>query len=233
MKILPCASRLVPNSSPNLSCPARSTSHPLVSFSKPKVEGESGDGRQNDPDISAPLMQGSRSDAAEGKLLYEGSLSPASALSFWANTSCLTRTLLQPPPLHRAVTPRATASSGSCQAATPLPTLVGGKFTPWQSVRPVPCATHGAVTVTPQRRGLQAPSLLSCAAGSGGLSFPTRPRCLLQAGGRFLISLWEMATLFLSPPLPGKGLAGTAHAAHQRLLKTANKIAGSNRSRAL
>lgn len=55
-----------PQQQPQLFVPACSTSYPLEFFSKPEMEGETGEGRQNDPRISAILMQSSRADAAEG-----------------------------------------------------------------------------------------------------------------------------------------------------------------------
>lgn len=187
-------------------------------------------------------MQHPQPAAVEGMLLYEDCLAPDTTLSFWAGTSCLIRTFLPPPSLQRAVSPRATGIlGGGCRATASLSTSMGRKSTTWESAGPVQCVTWGYdhdtmwVTVTMTTRchkGEGCKPLLSCHGASRRLFVhPTTVSSPSWWQGPHLpVGDGGLQTVFLSPPLPGKTLAGTAHPAHQRLLKSANKIAGSNRS---
>lgn len=135
----------------------------------------------------------------KGCCCYEACLTPAIAFSFWAGTSCLRGTFLPPPSLQRAISPRATGIlGGGCHATAPPSTLMGRKSIPQENAGPVLCATWGCdhdtmwVTVTVTARyheGEGCKPLLSCHGASGGLSLPTLPWCLLQAGGSIPISL--------------------------------------------
>lgn len=121
---------------------APSTLHPLVPFSKAEVEGEPGEGGQNDSPVSATLVpvQHPQPAAAEGMLLCEACLALAIALYFWAGTG----TFLPPPSRQRAVSPRATGIlGGGCHATALLSTLMGRKSTPRESAGPARCAIWG------------------------------------------------------------------------------------------
>lgn len=100
LKILSSVLGSGPQMQPLASAPmAPSTFWPPVPFSKPEVEGESGEGSQNDLCVSATMvpMQHPQPAAAEGMLLYEACLAPA--------MSCLMGTLLLPPSLQSAISP--------------------------------------------------------------------------------------------------------------------------------